>query len=129
MSGEFSASGVKPFLVFLCLVRRQLNKSKEELTVVIQDDDGVIDAASLWVVLYGLLQQIDEVVPSNNNKTTTSSNKDFGKLDVFRAVNDPRKQRSKVISPLQLTNSFLRYCNVMLNTNQRPRKFDRKTRY
>ena len=89
---------VKNFLTFVCIVRRELNKSKEELTVVVQDDDGGIGAASLWVVLYDLLQQIDEVVPSNDNKPTTSSNKDFGKLGVFRAVNDLRKQRSKVIN-------------------------------
>merc|ERR1712226_1839229 len=95
VSGEFSTEGIKNFLNYFCLVRRELNLSKDELTIIVQDDDGGVGPAALWVGL-------DEVLPTGDDIANTS-NKDYGKLDVFDTVNNLRKQRSKMV------NSFTNY--------------------
>ena len=95
-SGEFSTEGMKNFLECLCLTRKELDRSRNNLTIVLHDADGGIGASAIFVGLYSLLQQIDEVLPIDE-ENSPRENKKLGALDVFKTVDDLRKQRSKMV--------------------------------
>ena len=100
ISGEFSKAEMENFLSFFCLVRQELTLSKDEMTIVVHDVDGGVGPAAIWVALYELLQKVDEVMPTEKTEQL-DPNDDLGKLDVYRVVNDLRKQRSKMINSFQ----------------------------
>ena len=96
-AGEFSKDEMENFLSFFSLVRQEMILSKDEMTTIVHDADGGVGPAALWVAMYELLQKVDENMSTQNTKQP-SSNDDLGKLDVYRVVNDLRKQRSKMIN-------------------------------
>ena len=89
------------FMKFFCLVRKELSNKKDEITIVVQDSDGGIGAASIWIALYNLLEQYDETV--TNSRKEIDITHEMRSLDVFKTVNDLRKQRAKMV------NSFANY--------------------
>ena len=93
---------IEQFLQFFCLVRKELNDSKDELTVVVHDAEGGIGAAAIWIALYNLLEQYDENI-ARSSKERVHINDEMKSLDVSKTVNDLRKQRSKMV------NSFANY--------------------
>lgn len=97
VSGKFSTSEINNFLTFFCLVRTELDLTKDKITIITYDADGGISGSSVFVAMYDLLQQIDEVLPTDDDQPDTS-NRQLGTLDIFKTVNDLRNQRSKMVN-------------------------------
>ena len=104
---RFSQIEIERFLQFLCIVMKDLDNVKDELTIVAHDDENGVGPAAIWIALYNLIQQFDEAVAkASKGKSPIVIDLEMKKLDVFKTVNELRKQRTKMV------NSFAYYSFV-----------------
>ena len=93
-NGNFSDELINNFLLMIAYVRKETIRKRGTITILAQDALGGISGASVFVILYHLLERYDDaLIPSLDD----SGNTNFT-LDVFETVDEFRKLRSLVIS-------------------------------
>lgn len=80
------------FIVSICTIRNELKSQDSSLKVFVHDCRGGVKEAAAFVVLYELMQQIDESLTEENEIKRSAAN-----IDVFKCVNRLRKDRSNAI--------------------------------
>ena len=85
-------SDIENMVQSICSIRDELKHQTSYLNVFVHDSRGGVQGASLFVLLYKLMQQIDEGVTEGGQIKQGMEN-----LDVFSAVNRLRKDRPNAI--------------------------------
>ena len=84
---------------------------KDSLRIMTHDSHGGISGAAVFMVLYDLLQRVDDAFTSNNQIKKSMSKDDSEKINVFNAVNELRKDRAKMV------NSYANYKLIFMCLN------------
>ena len=91
-NGITSTEDAENLVKSICTIRSELKHQATSLKVFAHDSRGGVQGASTFVVLYGLMQEIDEGMTEDGQIRNEVEN-----LDVFRAVNRLRKDRAHAI--------------------------------
>ena len=83
-----------------CIIRNTLHISNAPIAVIVQDHDGGIGGASVWITFYKLLEGIDEVMSTEDAKLYASA-KEIGTINIFNMVKHLRTKRSKMVHTLR----------------------------
>ena len=91
-NGITSAADTENLVKSICSIRYELKNQASYHKLFAHDSRGGVQGASTFVVLYGLMQQIDEGVTEDGQIKNAAEN-----LNVFNAVNNLRKDRANAI--------------------------------
>ena len=91
---NISEETITNFLLMISIVRRETIRKRGTTTILAQDAIGGISGASVFVVLYKLLEQYDDALFPGSDESIDEN----PTLDVFEIVDAFRKLRSLVIS-------------------------------
>ena len=91
-NGIVSAADTENLIKSICLVRSEIKQQASSNKVFAHDARGGVQGASAFVVLYQLMQKIDEGVTEDGRIKHSMEN-----LDVFSAVNQLRNDRANAI--------------------------------
>ena len=106
-------SDIENMVQSICSIRDELKHRTSYPNVFVHDSRGGVQGASLFVLLYKLMQQIDEGVTEGGQIKQGMEN-----LDVFSAVNRLRKDRPNAIEEFGTYHGLLRCLNYYgLNRN------------
>ena len=84
------------FLSAISLMRKMIGKDKTTTNMVVQDGNGGVGGAAVFVVLLKLFQAVDESIDNANPEGELSEDKKMV-LNVFETVNCMRKKREKLV--------------------------------
>ena len=108
-----TTSDIEKMVQSICSVREELKHIKSFPNIFVHDSRGGVQGASLFVLLYKLMQQIDEGVTEGGQIKQGMEN-----LDVASAVNWLRKDRKNAIEDFGTYHGLLRCLNYYgLNRN------------
>lgn len=89
-----SSEDTSALMPAICFIRNTIKTMNNSMNIMVQDGEGGIAGASVLVVLFGLLQQIDDHYA---HKFTPSKGQETA-VDVFKAVNELRQFKDKMIN-------------------------------
>ena len=104
--GVTSTADFENLVKSICSIRAELKNESSFLKVFAHDSRGGVQGASAFVVLYRLMQQIDEGVTENGRVKQGAEH-----LDVFNAVNQLRKERANAIEDFDTYQGLLHCLN------------------
>ena len=81
-------------------MRRMIGKDKTTTNLVVQDANGGVGGAAVFIILLKLLQAVDESIDNSDVDGELSSDA-MTSLNVFQTVNVMRKKRAKLIKTLE----------------------------
>ena len=96
----------------IILLRKVVGKDMTTANMVVQDANGGVGGAAVFIVLLKLLQAVDKSIDNADVDGQLSSG-EITNLNVFQTVNIMRKRRAKLVSTLAeyrfMTDCLLRY--------------------
>ena len=105
-NGITSTEEAENLVKSICTIRSELKLQAISLKVFAHDSRGGVQGASTFVVLYGLMQEIDEGMTEDGQIKDVVDN-----LDVFSAVNRLRKDRANAIEDVGTYQGLLHCLN------------------
>ena len=100
------------FVSSIILLRKVMGKDMTTTNMVVQDANGGVGGAAVFIILLKLLQAVDESIENADAEGQLSSST-ITNLNVFQTVNIMRKRRAKLVSTLAeyrfMTDCLLRY--------------------
>ena len=88
----FSEKDSKNLLTFINFVRREIGKPSKDFTMAVHDSDGGVGGAATFIVLHQMMQDVDSKILERD-----SGQEEIGSLNIFRTVDELRKQRAHII--------------------------------
>ena len=85
-------SDVNAILESICLIRKHIKGDSTNIKIMVHDPDGGVSGAACVIVLYGLLQCVDESINENNEVKKSATD-----VEVFQEVNKLRHVRANMI--------------------------------
>ena len=96
---EKTAEERKNLVSTISLLRNMIGKDNTTANIVVQDANGGVGGAAVFVILLQLLQAVDESIDKADADGQLSSDA-MANLNVFQTVNVMRKKRAKLIHTL-----------------------------
>ena len=104
----FDEEDARNWLQAITLIKREIGNNDDSLTMVCQDKAGGISGASSFVILYSLMQEIDEKLPAANSQTQHQDDETYT-INVFNKVKHMRFEKANMIRNFA-EYSFLHSC-------------------
>ena len=92
---DLTEKTVSQILTTIAVVRKEVGKGQEYVTILAHDDQGGISGAAVFVTLYDLLQIVDTAILTK--KVNTDQSKDDQTLNIYDFVRELRKKRDNMI--------------------------------
>ena len=90
---DSSSDEIKALMSAICFIRNNIKTQGNSVNVMAQDGEGGIAGASVLVVLFQLLQQVDDY---HAHKFTTKDQET--KVNIFNEVNNLRKYKDRMVN-------------------------------
>ena len=104
--GMESSDYAKKLVSSICLIRNEMKKKTTCFKVFVSDPRGGVQGAAAFVVLYDLLQQVDEGLTGNDKVKSSVTT-----IDVFDTVNMLRQDRANAIEDYETYKSLFHCLN------------------
>lgn len=87
---------IKDLITAICLIRRLIGKGKDHLNICIQDQEAGCSGASIFILLYQLMDNVDEAILCARGQLEMSSGF-HTTVNIFQTVDKARQKRAKMI--------------------------------
>ena len=99
-----SSEDTQSLVSAMVLIRQEMDRDKSAMKILTHDSQGGLRGSALFLVLYDLMQKIDEGYTENNKVKTH-----LEKINIFNTVNKLRKDRAGLIDTYA-TYKLLHFC-------------------
>ena len=99
-SGELSEVTIQNMLTTITQARKDIGNTRETMTLLVQDEQGGVGGAAVFIALIQLLEKIDDAVIAAKSHVGKFEEDDFT-INVFETIQDLRCKRMGMIQSLE----------------------------